>query len=322
MSTDTTDKPLINPFSLSDRDGYRWVKGNLHSHTTNSDGRVSPQERVDGYVDQGYDFLCLSDHYRITRLETVTCPDDLTLVQGAELHPENPFGGQTHHFLAFNITEDMDSQKMPPQHVINEVRRQGGSIWLAHPHWSSVNILRDTLPLKGLSGVEVFNTTCRCAGRGESSVHWDDWMSLTGSVLPALGNDDSHAKDSEQRDTYQGWNMVRVRERTAGAIMEAVERGCAYASAGPEIHDIQLRRVDEPKDNRRVVEASIRCSEAQRIFAVCDTFGAEYRVPGGSFDQATFRVRPNARWVRFEIIGTDGSKAWSNPFDLTGRERA
>ena len=37
-------------------------------------------------------------------------------------------------------------------------------------------------------------------------------MDLSGQLLPALGNDDSHAADSEERDTYQGWTMVRVKE--------------------------------------------------------------------------------------------------------------
>ncbi len=310
---------LISPFDIDD-EGYFWLKGNLHSHTTNSDGKPSPQERLDGYVNQGYDFLCISDHYTITRIGTVNAPDDFVLVQGAEIHPENPFGGQTHHFLAYNIDEDMDSKRMPPQHVINEVRRQGGSIWLAHPHWSSVNILRDTLPLHGLAGIEVFNTTCRCAGRGESSVHWDDWMELLGRPIPALSNDDSHALESENRDTYGGWNMVKVKERTAKAIIDALERGCAYVSSGPEIRDIQLRRVDDTGDGNQVVEARIRCSEAQSILAVFDSHGTEFRDRTGhgkTFEEATFTLRSSARWVRFEIIAPDGTKAWSNPMDMT-----
>ena len=105
---------LVNPFVLSYGDGYMWLKGNLHSHSTNSDGRVSPQERVDGYVNQGYDYLCVSDHNNITFVETLTCPEDFTLIQGAELHPDNPFGGDRHHFVALNISEDMDARAMPP----------------------------------------------------------------------------------------------------------------------------------------------------------------------------------------------------------------
>ena len=65
MAVDTANGALRNPFELPDSDGYEWVKGNLHSHTTNSDGRVDPQTRVDGYVGAGYDYLCLSDHRKI-----------------------------------------------------------------------------------------------------------------------------------------------------------------------------------------------------------------------------------------------------------------
>ena len=308
---------LVNPFALSDDDGYIWVKGNLHSHSTNSDGRVLPQERVDGYVNQGYDYLCVSDHNDITFIDTVTCPDDFTLIQGAELHPANPFGGEQHHFVCLNLTEDIDARAMPPQHVIDAVKKQGGSVWLAHPHWSSVNIMRDTLPLRGLDGVEVFNTTCRCAGRGESSVHWDDWMEQSGQILPAISNDDAHAAEAEERDTYQGWTMARVKERSAAAIVGALGSGASYSSTGPEIHAIQLRHAQEGDLEKRLVEATVRCSPAQRIAAVFDAKGTEYHEGGNLFETATFDLRPNTKYVRFEIIGPDGNKAWSNPFDLT-----
>ena len=51
--------------------------------------------------------------------------------------------------------------------------------------------------------------------------------------------------------------------------------------------------------------------------AVFDAYGTEYREGnGGTFEQATMTLRPNSRWVRFEIIAPDGAKAWSNPMDL------
>ena len=102
MAIKTPVDGLVSPYDLSSDDGYVWLKGNLHSHTTNSDGKPAPQERLDGYVEHGYDFLCLSDHYKITRTDTVSCPDNFVLIQGAELHPANPFGGQVHHFVALN----------------------------------------------------------------------------------------------------------------------------------------------------------------------------------------------------------------------------
>ena len=316
MTTNKLSSELVSPFTLKDEDGFFWVKGNLHSHTTNSDGKPSPQERVDGYGAQGYDFLCLSDHYKITRTDTVSAPDGLVLIQGAELHPDNPFGGQRHHFLCLNLQEDIDSVSMPPQHVIDEVRRQGGCVWLAHPFWSSINVIRDVLPLRGFAGVEVFNTTCLCQGRGESSTHWNDWMEQEDRLYPALANDDSHALEQDQKDTYRAWTMARVKERNAQSIVDALVKGAAYCTTGPQIHDIRLRRVDSPDEDRHLVEASISCSEAQRILAVSDTYGREFRIAGETFEKATFTVHAVSRWVRFEVHAPDGSKAWSNPFDL------
>jgi len=307
----------VDPFTLSDDDGYFWMKGNLHSHTTNSDGKVEPQVRVDGYVGQGYDYLCLSDHHRITRIDSVTAPDDFTLIQGVELHPDNPFGGQRHHFVCLNLEDDIDAERMAPQHVIDQVRAQGGQAWLAHAHWSSVNITRDTIPLTGLSGIEVFNTVCQCMGRGESSVHWDDWMEQEQRLYPMLCNDDLHSDPADPSsgrfDYYRGWTNVRVKDRSPEAILDALKRGASYGSTGPDIHHISVER----GSGTEPAVATIRCSEAQRVFGVCDTYGMQYYDPNGTFEEATFALRPGAKWVRFEVVGPDGSKAWSNPVDLT-----
>jgi hypothetical protein len=38
------------------------LKGQLHIHTTYSDGRLSPQEAADAYSRQGYNFIAFTDH--------------------------------------------------------------------------------------------------------------------------------------------------------------------------------------------------------------------------------------------------------------------
>ena len=42
--------------------GKRWLKGNLHAHTTASDGRISIEECIKRYKEHGYDFLAITDH--------------------------------------------------------------------------------------------------------------------------------------------------------------------------------------------------------------------------------------------------------------------
>jgi predicted metal-dependent phosphoesterase TrpH len=39
----------------------KWYKGNLHTHTNNSDGVLSPAQMAEQYRAAGYDFLCITD---------------------------------------------------------------------------------------------------------------------------------------------------------------------------------------------------------------------------------------------------------------------
>ena len=48
---------------FTDAFGKIWYKGNLHTHTTNSDGAYTPEETIALYKSKGYDFLALTDHW-------------------------------------------------------------------------------------------------------------------------------------------------------------------------------------------------------------------------------------------------------------------
>jgi len=51
---------------IGDQVSYR---GNIHTHTTESDGDAEPEKVVEWYNNHGYDFLVLSDHNHLTILE-------------------------------------------------------------------------------------------------------------------------------------------------------------------------------------------------------------------------------------------------------------
>ena len=52
------------------------------------------------------------------------------------------------------------------------------------------------------------------------------------------------------------------------------------------------------------------------MLAVTDYIGAEYTEQGKMFDRCELELRADNKWVRFELIGPEDTKAWSNPFDL------
>jgi hypothetical protein len=306
---------LVNPYGLSEDSGYFWLKGNLHCHTINSDGRLNPQERLDGYVAGGFDFLSITDHQHLTDTSDLERPGDFILIPGAELHPKNPYGGQVHHFVALNINRDIPAHQMHPQEVIEAVRNQGGSPWLAHPHWSSIIISRDVMPLEGLAGVEVVNAESIYSGRSEGAVHWDDWMWLSNSLIPAIGVDDAHGGFGKAEATCGAWTMVRVREKSIEAVMHALETGASYASTGPEIHDVSVRPCGS-KQGRSVYKAQVKCSPAVRVQGICDVYGGYHYEGGQEFPEASLELPAMARWVRIEVFDSTGRKAWSNPIPL------
>src|SRR5215212_5104689 len=82
-----------------------WLKGNLHTHTLESDGDSPPAEVVRWYVGHGYDFLVLTDHDKVTRVDDSA---GLVLIPGEEVTdrlPKKPL-----HVNAIGIEEAVKPQ--------------------------------------------------------------------------------------------------------------------------------------------------------------------------------------------------------------------
>lgn len=61
-----------------------WYKGNLHSHTIQSDGCLTPEESVKLYKENGYDFICFSEHDQYTDLRDRFNSEDFIILPGLE----------------------------------------------------------------------------------------------------------------------------------------------------------------------------------------------------------------------------------------------
>ena len=80
----------------------KYFKTNLHTHSTISDGKLSPQEVKDAYKAQGYQVLSLTDHNVIVNHSDMNDPDFLMLT-GMEINYNNDknyrrLDGKTYHF--------------------------------------------------------------------------------------------------------------------------------------------------------------------------------------------------------------------------------
>ncbi|MEM7738657.1 MAG: phosphoesterase, partial [Deinococcota bacterium] len=165
----------------------RWLRGNLHSHTTNSDGSRSPQAVVDDYAVHGYDFLVLSDHDFLTDPSELN-PHGMVLLRGLEVSAEGP------HVLQIGAS-NLVTPNANRQTVVDAIHTDGALAIACHPnrnlyndHWQQQDLER----LEGYDGIEIYNgTTRRAEGEPIATNRWD--MLLTrGKIVWGFANDDSH----------------------------------------------------------------------------------------------------------------------------------
>ena len=293
---------FANPFTAPGN----WYKGNLHTHTTRSDGHFDPEEVVRRYREADYDFLALTDHHVVTQLPDAS-DDDFLLLLGTEMDGDRGEVAESVHILSFGLSEAADVPLKPrvPE-AIAWAKDHGGEAVLAHPYWSGL-VLADMLRWDGYLGLEVFNTGCHFElAKGYSAVHWDDLLGR-GRRLSGFAVDDSHHRASDHRplDTARAWVMVKAPELTRETIMTSLRAGLFYSSWGPTLHDLTIAG--------DLVTA--RTSPVQQLSFVAQRWAGESFFPKDqpTISQATYQLRGHEEYLRLECRDLEGRWAWSNP---------
>ena len=199
---------------ITDQFGKKWYKGNLHTHSTNSDGRLSPEEVIGLYREEGYDFLALTDHWFMGEERQ---EENFLLLSGAEYDVGNNVRDGIYHVVGIGMQKEPKLEKGPElqekqaQLMIDRIHEAGGIAILAHPAWS-MNRASEVRLLKDLDGCEIYNTT--------SGVPWNcrpysgiilDELAAQGYVLPCMAADDAHQYTGDETKSYL---MVQADELT------------------------------------------------------------------------------------------------------------
>ena len=152
----------------------RFWRGNLHTHSTRSDGVLEPEEVCRRYRAEGYDFLALTDHFvgRYGYPIVDTLPfrtNSFTTILGAELHSGAMANGELWHILAVGLPADfgpshspdffpVDGQESGAELAARAVAA-GAFVAVAHPQWSGLT-LADARGITAAHAVEIYNHGC------------------------------------------------------------------------------------------------------------------------------------------------------------------
>jgi len=294
--------------SVFDKPGRYW-KGNLHTHSTESDGLLAPDDVCRIYRDAGYHFVAITDHFseRYGFPITNTRPywdDNFVTLLGAELHADATELGDTWHILAVGLP--VNFQPTPPTEngaaLAGRALEAGAYVAVAHPYWYNLSEY-DICSLGPVHAVETWNGTAV-----DDSDRADGWYILDnllarGSRYFACTTDDAHF-DPKRSDALRAWAWVKAEALTPESILISLKAGDYYSSSGPMIHDIRVF------PSEKIV---VRCSPASRVFVTGR--GANFiSAYGVNMTEAELSLRRfTGPYCRVTVRDEQGRKAWSNP---------
>lgn len=315
-----------------------WYKGNLHSHTTVSDGMLTPEEAANYYKDNGYHFLCFSEHERFTDYREQFNTKNFIIIPGVErsviLYSKENVNKRykVHHLhgiLGTTTMQDNATEKLynhmqyiepkmffgewdganAAQELADELIRHGCVVTYNHPIWSRVNE-EEFIYTEGISALEIFNyNTVQESSTGYDITYWDRMLRM-GKKINCFASDDNH-NEGLFEDSFGGWICVQAPDLTHDSIVQNFIDGNYYSSSGPEIYDWGI------KDGK----AWIKTSKVEHISFICGNYindgikiiGEKHK---NSLSYAEYTLKGHETYIRVEAVDKYGKTAWTNPIYL------
>ena len=290
----------------------RWYRGNIHTHTTNSDGDSAPDVVVSWYRDAGYDFLVVTDH------DVLTDPDGLrdaagpmTLIRGEEISSGDV------HVNGLGIRERIaatfaSSVAETIQGNVDAVRAQGGVPSVNHPNFRWLVRPEDLAALRGVRLFEIHNAGPEVNNQGgrpgfpsiEST--WDTLLSADHRMLGVAVDDAHHFQvwGRPYSNPGRAWMCVLAESPTPSELLTALDAGDCYASTGVVLGDVHATGGELVIDIEQQWENHYRTT----------FIGTDGRVLDVQEGLSTrYRLSPTDRYVRARVDDSDGLTAWVQP---------
>ncbi len=231
-------------------------RGNIHTHSTRSDGTAPLQDMVGWYREHGYQFVAMTEHdFRLdpSELEPLAAPG-FVVIPGEEV---TDFWGE-HPLHANSLCarqtvpsrEHFDRADQGLSTVLAEIGAQGGVPLVNHPNygWSleADDLVRGASGrylLEIWSGLPATHALGDVTHRSEEAI-WDDVLASEPDVIPAAV-DDAHGVHEGPGGSDalpgRGWVETFGDETTVDAICAALAEGRLYASNGPSFERLEVQ---------------------------------------------------------------------------------
>jgi hypothetical protein len=322
----------------------RWYRGDLHSHSTVSDGVLAPEALLEEAEREGLDFFAITDH---NRWAYPWFPRGSSVLVIAGIEVTTPYG----HFNVFaegsseppwlSLLPDVGGEtREEPQpgaarELLSEVRASGLRGSINHPRISPWAWWDPELDLASISYLEVWNDPTWPENREANPATlemWTRWLNA-GLRVTAVGGSDFHDPEPKRRRDGRRTEGHRIgiprtyvfaEACTPAAILRALDGGRAYVTMGPtiELHGATEEAEVGIGDDLGMsggpleVEASARGGGSVRLELIRNGQPAAIAEgSGGAGLRMTFELEPGEPgWLRVDVRDARGEVvAFSNP---------
>jgi hypothetical protein len=300
----------------------RWYKGNLHTHTLNSDGDSTPEDVVRWYREHGYDFLVLTDHNFLTGVDGLNAGQGAAgkflVVRGEEV--TSSVGQKPMHVNGLDVRHLVEPPKASTvvtmlQGMVDGIRAAEGVPSINHPNFGWAITADELASVQRTKLFEVYNGHPQVNNEGGGGVPgleevWDRLLS-GGKLIYGIAVDDAHhfkrPWDPSASSPGHGWVYVRSAALEPRPLVDALERGDFYSSTG-----VVLDAVDLGRDRLRI--------------AVKPTGFSKYRIQfigrGGrvlqesAATEGSYTFKGDEGYVRAKVLESNGAVAWTQPVGI------
>ncbi len=296
---------------------FTYVRGDLHTHTTYSDGSDTVADVVDIANTRGLDFVFVTDHTTVR--QKVECRKYPNVWWGQEP------GAGPHHICILDIDRKY-TPVMDIQRDAERLRKMGAFFFYPHPsgwfpwcHYSQEQM--DSLVHAGRDfAIEVMN------GNGRLDPFHDQWTDMNTAIwdrylgagcrVIGLAATDAHLSIGVG-NVWTGCVGIRTRK---ASVMKTLRRGNVFASAGPAINLTcgEAGMSDEVKRRGPSRKVALECADANGLawarIIVDGTVVKSLSLQGATHMREPVSVRvARGSYVRAECASMDDRRAFANP---------
>jgi hypothetical protein len=239
LTIETDTQPVTRPAPSSPmpepkngRAGAGWYRGELHSHTSHSDGRDTTGELVAAARRYKLDFLALTDHFTTAGWQELHGAEDLCVMHGLEITGHR--GHANLHGMKAWINPFVDE---PTTWSINDaaqaIHDQGGLFCVNHAFALDLGWRYHEFDWNLCDLMEIYHHH-----EGEMNVAqlalWDEHL-RAGRRITGVAGTDTHAAHHARHRLGQVMTAVHAESLEPDAIIAGLRAGRAYVTLGPEL---------------------------------------------------------------------------------------